>query len=179
MTVLNKLMSFITDVFQGNWSKAWNSIVSTFKNIWNMIPTGVEFVINALIKMLNGLIDGVNRISKYVGIKIGHIPEVSLPRLRAGIDFVPSDDYPVALDYGEAVLTADEAEEYRKAKKESGTRSPFRSDDDSGVTRTYNQTFNVHVTVQKISDKVDIDDLAVRLSQKLAEEIREKEGVYA
>ena len=43
----------------------------------------------------------------------------------------------------------------------------------------YNQTFNVTVSVGSISDQYDVNDLATLLSERLADEVRTKEGVYA
>lgn len=174
--ILSNLITFITDVFQGKWEDAWNAIVETFKQIFNLIPLAVETLINAGIGMINGIIDGVNAISGLVGITIDHIPDVQLPRLRQGIDYVPSDKFPALLDAGEAVLTASEAEEYRKAKREAGTASPFVKSRDETII---NQTFNVSVNVDRISDSLDINDLATKISQLLAEEVRKTEGVYA
>lgn len=179
--ILNNVISFITNVFQGDWEDAWNSIVEVFKGIINLIPTAVESMINAAISVINGLIDGINFIGGWLGVNIDHIPDVELPRLRQGIDFVPSDNYPVALDYGEAVLTASEAEEYRKSKRESGTQSPFTSAPENSVEtiKEVNQTFNINVTVEKISDNYDVDDFVARLSEQLAAEVQRAENVYA
>ena len=173
--ILNGIITFIKNVFQGNWEEAWNGIVEALKGILNLIPAAVEGVINGVIWIINQLIGGINWVIQIFGWEIGTIPDVQLPRFRAGIDYVPNDKFLAYLDAGEAVLTASEAEEYRQAKRENGTASPFRSKEE----KTVNQNFNVSVTVEKVDDKFDIDDLAVRLSEKLAEEVRQSEGVYA
>ena len=179
--ILNGLISFITNIFKGNWEDAWNAIVDVFKGIFNLIPTAIEGMINGAIWVINKLIDGINFIGGWLGVDIDHIPDVELPRLRQGIDFVPSDNYPVALDYGEAVLTASEAEEYRKSKRESGTQSPFTSAPENGVEtiKEVNQTFNINVTVERIADSYDVDDFVARLSEQLAAEVQRAENVYA
>lgn len=179
--ILNGLISFITNIFKGNWEDAWNAIVDVFKGIFNLIPTAIEGMINGAIWVINKLIDGINFIGGWLGVDIDHIPDVELPRLRQGIDFVPSDNYPVALDYGEAVLTASEAEEYRKSKRESGTQSPFTSAPENGTEtiKEVNQTFNINVTVERIADSYDVDDFVARLSEQLAAEVQRAENVYA
>lgn len=179
--ILNGLITFITNVFKGNWEDAWNAIVDVFKGIFNLIPTAIEGMINGAIWVINKLIDGINFIGGWLGVDIDHIPDVELPRLRQGIDFVPSDNYPVALDYGEAVLTASEAEEYRKTKRENGTQSPFASAPENGTEtiKEVNQTFNINVTVERISDGYDVDDFVARLSEQLAAEVQRAENVYA
>lgn len=179
--ILNGLITFITNVFKGNWEDAWNGIVEVFKGIFNLIPTAIEGMINGAIWVINKLIDGINFIGGWLGVDIDHIPDVELPRLRQGIDFVPSDNYPVALDYGEAVLTASEAEEYRKTKRENGTQSPFASAPENGTEtiKEVNQTFNINVTIERISDGYDVDDFVARLSEQLAAEVQRAENVYA
>lgn len=179
--ILNNIISFIENVFKGNWEDAWNAIVEVFKGIINLIPSAIEGVINGAIWIINKMIDGINAIAGWLGVDIDHIPDVELPRLRQGIDFVPADNYPVALDYGEAVLTASEAEEYRKSKRENGAASPFNSQEDAGTdnSKTVNQTFNISVTVEKIDSDYDVDDFVERLSEQLALEVQRTEGVYA
>ena len=179
--ILNGLITFITNVFKGNWEDAWNAIVDVFKGIFNLIPTAIEGMINGAIWVINKLIDGINFIGGWLGVDIDHIPDVELPRLRQGIDFVPSDKFPVYLDRGEAVLTASEAEEYRKSKRESGTQSPFTSAPENGTEtiKEVNQTFNINVTIERIADGYDVDDFVARLSEQLAAEVQRAENVYA
>lgn len=174
--ILNGIITFIKNIFQGNWEEAWNGIVEAFKGILNLLPAAIEGVINGIIWIINQLIGGINWVIQIFDWEIGTIPDVHLPRFRAGIDYVPNDKFLAYLDAGEAVLTASEAEEYRKAKQENGTRSPFATDREQ---KTINQTFNVTVNVDKVDDKFDIDELAAVLSEKLAEEVRQREGVYA
>ncbi len=177
MSVFSGLIDFISGVFTGNWDKAWNGVVEIFKGIFNLIPTIIEFIINGAIGLINGLLSGINWAIEWIGWEIPMIPEVTLPRFRAGIDYVPNDKFPAYLDAGEAVLTASEAEQYRQAKRESGGYSPFANRQKE--QKTINQTFNVTVNVDKIKDSFDIDKLAATISEKLAEEIKRKEDAYA
>lgn len=84
MQVFGGLIDFISGVFSGNWEQAWNGIVNMFKGIFNLIPSFVESVINGAIDLINGILKGINSVSKYVGLEIGLIPHVSLPRFAAG-----------------------------------------------------------------------------------------------
>lgn len=170
------LIDFIQGVFSGNWEQAWNGIVKMFKNIFNSIPAAVEFIINGVIKMINGLLDGINWAVECIGWEIPHIPEVTLPRFRAGIDYVPNDKYIAYLDAGEAVLTAQEAEQYRKAKQD-GT-NPFRSDS-TDKPLTTNIDINVNISGVTVNSDSDIDSLAERLSEQLAAEITSKRKVFS
>lgn len=84
MQVFGGLIDFISGVFSGNWEQAWNGIVNMFKGIFNLIPSFVESVINGAIDLINGILKGINSVSQYVGLEIGLIPHVSLPRFAAG-----------------------------------------------------------------------------------------------
>ena len=174
--IFNGLIDFIDGVFSGNWDKAWNGILEIFKNVLNLIPNAVEFIINGAIGMINGLFDGINWAIEWAGLEIPHIPEVTLPRFRAGIDYVPSDKYLAYLDAGEAVLTAQEAEQYRKAKQ-NGT-NPFRSDSTDKPSTT-NIDINVNISGVTVNSDSDIDSLAERLSERLAAEITSKRKVFS
>lgn len=110
--VFKGLIDFIVGVFTGDWEKAWNGVVDMFKGIFNMIPAAVEWVVNRVIDFINGLIAAVNAVAGLIGIEIGYIDYVSLPRLQHGEDFVPSDWYPAYLDYGERVLTREQNQKF-------------------------------------------------------------------
>lgn len=175
--IFNGLIDFIDGVFSGNWDKAWNGILEIFKNVLNLIPNAVEFIINGAIGMINGLFDGINWAIEWAGLEIPHIPEVTLPRFRAGIDYVPSDKYLAYLDAGEAVLTAQEAEQYRKAKQD-GT-NPFRSDSTDKPSTTNIIDINVNISGVTVNSDSDIDSLAERLSERLAAEITSKRKEFS
>ena len=76
-------------------------------------------------------------------------------------------------------MTASEAEEYRKAKRESGTGSPFRTDRDEANTKTISQTFSFNITVERLDSDTDIEELAEQVSERIASAVRQTEGVYA
>ena len=82
--VFGGLIDFVTGVFSGDWEKAWDGVVGIFKGIFNLIPSFVEFVINGASDLINGILKGINSVSQYVGLEIGLIDHVSLPRLAAG-----------------------------------------------------------------------------------------------
>ncbi len=111
--ILKNVMDFITGVFTGNWEQAWNAIVNVFRGIFNLIPTIVESVINAAIAIINGIINGINKISGLIGIPaIPLIPTVTLPRFHAGgvVDFEGTEGVAL-LRSGEMVLTEQQQSE--------------------------------------------------------------------
>lgn len=109
--VLSSIIDFIKNVFTGNWKGAWKNVVDIFKTIISGIANIFKAPINVMIDGINGFIKGLNKIEvpdwvPGVGGKGFHID--TIPRLRVGMDYVPSDDFPALLHKGEAVLTAQE-----------------------------------------------------------------------
>lgn len=95
-SVFGGLIDFISNVFAGNWSAAWDSIAGIFTGIWNGVVgffkgiingiiTIVETGINAIIKVINGITSAISSVWTWTGIPgIPAIPLVSLPRLATG-----------------------------------------------------------------------------------------------
>lgn len=117
--VLSGLIDFITNVFQGNWSGAWEAISGIFEGIWNGVVgffkgviNGligiVETGINAIISVINGITGAISSVWDWTGIPgIPEIPKISLPRLAAG-GF--TDGVSIAGEAGtEAVISFDPA----------------------------------------------------------------------
>jgi len=113
----NNIIDFIGNVFTGNWEGAWRNIINIFGDIVSGIGNMFKVPINCVVDILNGFINGINRIEipnwvPIVGGKGINIP--TIPRLKIGMDYVPNDYFPAFLDKGEAVLTADQAAIYRR-----------------------------------------------------------------
>ena len=62
-TVFQGLIDFITGVFSGNWSDAWNGVVTAFGGIWDTVVGLVKAPINGVIGLVNGAIRALNNIS--------------------------------------------------------------------------------------------------------------------
>ena len=114
--IFQGIIDFITGVFTGDWKKAWNGVKSIFSGIINGLAGIFKMPINFIIDGINGFLGGLNSIKipdwvPVVGGKGFNIP--TIPRLKVGMDFVPSDFYPAFLDYGEAVLTKEQNAQFR------------------------------------------------------------------
>ena len=171
--IFNGIVDFVKGVFSGNWEQAWNGVVSIFKNVFNLLPAFVESVINGIIWVINKLLEGVNWATSIIGWEIDPIPEVTLPRFRAGIDYVPHDKFAAYLDAGEAVLTAQEAEEYRQSKRE-GRGSVFENDSTNIVNN-----ISINIPSVAINNDTDIDSFVDEMSNRLADEITRRQKAYA
>lgn len=87
------IISWIKDVFNGDWESAWSGCLDVFKDIWNGIVSACESAIN-------WIIDGLNSFSVTVpdwvpfaggstfGFSVGH---VSLPKLASGTVVPPNN----------------------------------------------------------------------------------------
>lgn len=100
-TALNGIINFITGVFSGSWSQAWEGIKQIFSGVFNAL-FGIALrpinqiigLVNSVISSINAMIDGLNGLSisvpdgvpvlggKTLGFDIGHLPTV--PYLAKG-----------------------------------------------------------------------------------------------
>lgn len=121
--VFRNVVDFIKNVFTGNWKAAWQNVKNIFSNIVSGLGSIFKAPINAIIDGINGFLKGLNKIKipdwvPAVGGKGFNIP--TIPRLKVGLDYVPSDMFPAYLDKGEWVLTKEEADLLRSLGGISG-----------------------------------------------------------
>lgn len=114
--VLGSLIDFIQNIFAGNWSAAWQNILDILHGIWDTIVSVFKAPLNAIVDAWNTLVNSIGGIEvpdwvPIIGGNSFSLPK--LPRLKVGMDYVPSDKFPAYLDEGEWVLTKEEAEMLR------------------------------------------------------------------
>ena len=169
MDIFSGLIDFITGVFSGNWSQAWNGIVSIFKGIFNLIPAAVEFIVNGAIGIINGLISGINWCTDLVGIPaIPEIPTVSIPRLAKGTENWRGGIVQISERGGEIVDLPQGSRVYPHDKSVKMAKEQGRKDaaGEKGNTK-------IVITIPKLADQIvvredsDIDKVAQRLADKL------------
>ncbi len=119
--MLSGLISFVRDVFSGNWEEAWKKVSDFFAGIWNGMKDAVKAPLNWIIDSVNRFISGLNmlKLPDWLGGYQVNIPKI--PRLQSGIGYVPYDNFPALLHRGERVLTADENEQYTNGRNYSIT----------------------------------------------------------
>lgn len=112
--VLSGLCDFITNVFTGNWSGAWESIKSIFANAFEALVGLVKMPINSVIATINGVIGGINScgftIPDWVPVLGGKAFNLNIPEIpmfaEGGFTSGPS----IAGEAGtEAVISFDKA----------------------------------------------------------------------
>ena len=82
--VLNGVIDFIRGVFTGDWDRAWEGVKGIFSSIMGGLASVFRRPLNAIIAMINGIIDdinwligNVNKLGSVLGFSIGtigHIP---------------------------------------------------------------------------------------------------------
>lgn len=92
MTVFKGLIDFITGVFTGNWSKAWEGVKNIFKGIIDGLSAIFKAPINFIIDGINFFLGGLNKIKipdwvPAVGGMGFNIPLI--PKLAKGSNFTP------------------------------------------------------------------------------------------
>lgn len=103
--IFSGLIDFVTGVFTGDWTKAWNGIVKIFKGIWNTILSIVGSVVNLIIDGINWLISKLNTIQfsipdwvpgiggKSYGINISPVAKWEIPYLAQGAVIPPNREF--------------------------------------------------------------------------------------
>lgn len=73
ITTLKGIVQFITGVFTGNWSKAWEGIKNIFKGVWDALFGIIKVPINLIIDGINMLWSGIYNVVKGIVDSIGGI----------------------------------------------------------------------------------------------------------
>jgi phage-related protein len=107
-TIFDGIIDFIRGVFTGDWERAWEGVKKIFSGIMDGLVLVFKWPLNQVIKMVNTIIDGinwlignVNKISRYIGIKIGTIGYI--PMLAKG--GVPEQGSAIVGEAGPELLT--------------------------------------------------------------------------
>lgn len=83
-TLVGNLWNGITQMFGGFAADFGNFIGNIFKAAINGVIAFIENMLNTPINLINGFIDIINGAFGFIGVNLGHINLVSLPRLAQG-----------------------------------------------------------------------------------------------
>lgn len=169
--ILGALANAFAELFKRLWEKVKNffsdfvaqfgeTIAGIFKKAINAVLEFIENFINAPIRLINGFIDLINSAFGWIGVNIGQIGLIHLPRLARGgiVDGVgtdTSDSNIVALSKGEYVIRA-------AAAREIGYDNLERMNATGEVGGTINNYFTIN-GYQKSPE-----ELATIISRKIA-----------
>lgn len=126
------VFSVIDGILTGDFRKAWESIKgifggvsSFFQGVGNQIVAGIKSGVSAmwggLTSFVRGLWNGIKGIFVINASDVKNNTGGSTSRRAGGLDYVPYNDYVANLHRGEMVLTAREADEYRRNGAQGGT----------------------------------------------------------
>ena len=128
--LITGVFSTIDAVLSGDFQGAWESIQGIFEGVFDFFSTvgqnvvegikgGIAAVWDGLVSFVHGLWDGIKSI--FV-INAGDVKNNtgSDSHRAGGLDYVPYNGYAADLHRGEMVLTADEADNYRRGKNSGG-----------------------------------------------------------
>lgn len=126
------VFSVIDGILTGDFRKAWEGIKgifggvsSFFQGVGNQIVAGIKSGVSAMwegfTSFVRGLWNGIKGIFTINASDVKNNTGGSTSRRAGGLDYVPYNDYVANLHRGEMVLTAREADEYRKNGAQGGT----------------------------------------------------------
>ncbi len=167
--IFNGLIDFISNVFAGNWSGAWDNIVSIFSNVFGMLGNFAKAPLNGVVGAINSVLDGVNgfgfTIPDWVPGVGGQSFSIDIPKLPMLATGGFTNGVSIAGEAGtEAVISFDPA--YRaenlsywaQAGRMLGADPGFSLSGSSGGSYTSlgGVTFAPNITVQGGGNKADI-----------------------
>lgn len=82
--LVGSLWNWITGTFQGFAAAFGDTISGAFRGAINGVLSFIEGFINGPIGVINGFVDAINGAFGAIGVNIGYVPYVSLPRLARG-----------------------------------------------------------------------------------------------
>lgn len=172
--LITGVFSTIDAVLSGDFQDAWESIQGIFEGVFGFFSTvgqnavegikgGIAAVWNGLVSFVQGLWDGIKSIFVINASDVKNNTG-SDGSHAGGMDYVPYNNYVANLHRGEMVLTADEADEYRK-----------------GTAKTAGgMTINIDVNGIQFSDVNSMAHaLANQISYELQAQSNRKAAVYA
>lgn len=152
--IFQNIIDFISNVFSGNWSAAWQNIVNIFGNLFGMIVNLAKAPINGVISAINWVLSKINSISvtipdwvpgvggKTLGFNIPTIPQLA----EGGVATSPTLAEIGEGGEPEAVMPLSKLaallDEYTKKPKPTGGAG--RQEDGSGETIVFSPVLNFY-----------------------------------
>ena len=135
--IFQNLIDFVKNVFTGNWEAAWENVKNIFSNAVSGLASIFKTPINAIVDGWNSLASSLGSVTIPDWVPVGGGGSFSLPRLprlKVGMDYVPSDMFPAYLDKGEWVLTKEEADYLRSFGGLEGVTDQLESASNDAVS---------------------------------------------
>lgn len=190
-SVFDSLIDFLKNVFTGNWSAAWETIVSAFGTMFDGIKEFAKQPINAVIGFVNGMLSGIEAglnwvVDKMNGLSFDIPPWVpGIGGNHFGINISPVSFGRIAeleeggiLQRGQTgYLEGHGAEAVIPLEKSEGWLSSLAEKINSNSAKTANVTININ-GYGKDKDEL-AEELADRMSEVLAGKYAREKAVFA
>ena len=160
MTVFQGLIDFITGVFTGNWSRAWNGIKTIFSGAVSGLGEIIKAPLRAVVSAVNGVISGLNKLKvpDWVpgiggkGINIPLIPGFAKGTSSTPDTFIAGEDGPELITNapGRTVFTADQTRNILAAQNTAATTAAAVAPT-TAQTTTAPQTVNNYNTAPEVT----------------------------
>lgn len=142
--VLSGIIQFITGVFTGNWSSAWEGIKSIFSGIWEGIKSIATGVIDTISSAVKGVMDGIGKVKEKIGgvggkvAKALHIPGFAKGSTNTPDTFIAGENGPELITNapGRVVYTAQQTRRILSAQNQA--RNTAAAVQAAGVTNITN-----------------------------------------
>ena len=158
--IFQNIIDFISNVFSGNWSAAWQNIVNIFGNLFGMIVNLAKAPINGVISAINWVLSKINSISvtipdwvpgvggKTLGFNIPTIPQLA----EGGVATSPTLAEIGEGGEPEAVMPLSKLaallDEYTKKPKPTGGAG--RQEDGGGETIVFSPVLNFYGKADRV-----------------------------
>ncbi len=175
-SMVGLLWEGIKSLFGAFAGKFGEFIGGIFKGALNGVLGFIENFINAPIRLINGFIDTINGAFGFIGVSLGRISEIGLPRLATGGIVVgpgtaTSDSIPALLSNGEYVINAKAAKSIGYDNLDilnsrgdlSAIQAAINTDfDDLDASDSSGEKITVNMN-NYINNEMDADDIGRRL----------------
>lgn len=165
--VIQGIITFLTGVFTGNWSQAWDGIVQIFSSIFGTIKSVASGIINGVIGIINKGIGALNKLKvpdwvPGVGGKGVNIPKI--PKLAKGTSNWQGGIVQVHEAGGEIIDLPGGSRVYPHDKSVDMARKEGLG---KGSVSTTNKTYNIEIKDTIVREEADIDKIVDKLVKKL------------
>ncbi|MDE6994724.1 MAG: hypothetical protein K2P41_09925 [Lachnospiraceae bacterium] len=170
LTVFDGLTTFISGVFTGNWRQAWEGVKNIFKGIFDTFAAICKAPINAVIGIINGAINGINKL----GLTIPEwVPGIGGQAFKINVPTIPmlykgTDNW-----RGGVAMIHDRGGEIVDLPRGSRVYPHDKSIEMARMEGARSGSGTISVTIQKLADKIevrsdeDIDRIAEALANRL------------
>lgn len=186
MQIFQGLIDFITGVFTGNWSQAWEGIKSIFSGVFSGLGEIFKAPFRVIVSVINTVISGLNKLKvpDWVpgiggkGINIPKIPEFAKGTNRTPSTFIAGENGPELITNapGRKVFTAAQTGQIFNNMAQAGnlnTANNVNATAGGAGTITIHVTNSPSVTVAGGGDTSGIKEQLQQYDEEFLEKLRE------